>query len=145
MLYFPENIADAMSTCALRFDGYKLEDDLSLGEEDSTGAGLSKLIEPIVRTLSLHADDNLNFAAFFGLQRYLHKWGGEYCTKYSDEHIAYDFLFLHLYGREVPQHYRVAEYCDKWQREFADCKEEIAGFVRNSFRRKGRGPKITIT
>jgi hypothetical protein len=144
MLYFPAHVTDAMSTCALRFDGYKLEDNLGIGEKDSVGAGLIKLIEPVVRTLSLHADDNLNFAAFFGLQRYLYKSDGVFYTKYSDEHSAYDFLFLHLYCREAPHGYRIAEYCAKWQREYEGCKEEIASFVRSSFRRKGRGPKTDI-
>jgi len=142
MLYFPDDISDAMSICALRFEGYKYEEFAGISELDVTGAGLRQLIEPIVRTLMLHADDNLNFAAFFGLQRYLHKWGGEYCTKYSDEHIVYDFLFLHLYNRDVPDDFGNAEYCARWQREFEERKEEIASFVRNSFRRKGRGEKI---
>jgi len=142
MLYFPEDITDAMSTCALRFDGYKYEEFSGLSEPNVILLGLSRLFEPIVKTLMLYADDNMNFAAFFGLQRYLHKWGGEYCTKYDDEHIAYDFLFLHLYNRDVPNGFRHAEYCVRWQCEFKERKEEIACFVRNSFRRKGQEEKI---
>ena len=87
MLYFPGDISDAMSICALRFDGYKYEEVSGLSEPDVTGAGLSRLIEPIERTLMLHVDDNMNFAAFFGLQRYLHKWGGEFCTKYVERQL----------------------------------------------------------
>jgi len=142
MLDFPGHITDAMNICALRFDGYKYEEVSGISEPDVTGAGLSKLIEPIMSTLTLHADANMNFAAFFGLQRYLHKWGGECGTKYSDEHIAYDFLFLHLYDRDVPDDFANAQYCAQWQRDFEEHKEEIAGFVRSSFRRKGQGKKI---
>jgi len=144
MLHFPDFISRAMSTCALRFDGYKYEDVAGIAEPGITGASLRRLIDPIVQTRILHADDDMNFAAFFGLQRYLHKWGGEYLTKYADEHIAYDFLFLHLYARDVPETFRFADYCDAWQRDFAWRKEEIAGFVRNSLRRKGSGAKIAM-
>ena len=144
--WFPYDIRHAMSTCALRFMGYEYEEVSGLFEPDpdSIGIGLNKLMEPIVGTLILHADDNMNFAAFFGLQRWLHKWGGEFLTKYSADHIAYDFLFLHLYQRDVPDRFRNEEYCTEWQREYAGRMEEIASYVRNTFRRKGRGSEINL-
>jgi hypothetical protein len=142
MRYFPSDISDAMSICALRFDGYKYEEVAGLSAPDSTGAGLGRLIEQIVKERTLYADDNRNFAAFFGLQRYLHKWGGEALTKSSDEHIAYDFLFLHLYQSDVPDDFRVAEYCIQWQREFAERAEETAAFVRRSFQRNDLKERI---
>jgi hypothetical protein len=144
MLYFPDDISDAMTVCALRFDGYRYEEDSGLSTPDATGAGLRGLIEPVVETLVFYADDNANFAVFFGLQRYLHKWGGDHCTKYSEEHIAYDWLFLHLYRKDVPAAFRHSEYYIRWRREYEERQEEIAGFVRNSFRRRGRGAKIAI-
>jgi len=143
-MHFPDDIIDAMNTCALRFDGYKYEQVSGLSEPGSTGAGLSRLIEPIVKTLMLHADDNMNFAAFFRLQRLLYHWGDGEPAVYSDEHIAYDFLFLHLYHREVPDRFGHEDYCVRWRREFEGRKEEIARFVRTSFRRKGRANGISI-
>jgi len=132
-LYFPDDFSDAMSTCALRFDVYKYAECSGLSGPDGTWEEWPRLMEPVVKTLTLQADDNMNFAAFFGLQRYLHKWGGEFFTKYSDEHIAYDFLFLHLYDHDVPDEFGNPEYCIRWQLEFEGRKEAIAGFVRNSF------------
>jgi hypothetical protein len=136
---FPDDITEAMTVCALRFDGYKFED--SLGETETTGGRLQAMGEPVIRDLALHDDVNFNFGAFFGLQRCLHKWGGEYLTKYSDEHVAYDFLFLHLYRCEIPREFANEDYMVKWQREFQRRQEEIAGFVRRTFKRKGRGRK----
>ncbi|MBF2073005.1 MAG: hypothetical protein IGS50_04475 [Synechococcales cyanobacterium C42_A2020_086] len=95
-----------------------------------------------VRTL--HSSNNDNFAALFGLQRFLHKWGGEYLTKYSKEHIAYDFLFLHLYSCEPPEPFRHNEYCLQWQENFLPKVENIAATVRKSFRRIGSGKEIAL-
>ncbi|NLG28990.1 MAG: hypothetical protein GX557_13845 [Chloroflexi bacterium] len=141
MLHYPDDIRDIMSTCALRFDGYRYESTSPLCQGYATLGGLSRLFAPVVEALTLYADDNLNFAAFFGLQRYLCKWGGEYLTEYSDEHFAFDFLFLHLYHLDVPDAFRNLEYCAEWQMQSHDQIEWAAHFVRKSFRRKGRGPK----
>jgi len=100
--------------------------------------------QPIIDSLVLHKDENANFAAFFALQRGLHKWGGEYLTKYSKEHIAYDFLFLHLYRLTPPLEFTDSRHSLEWEQRFADQSETIAAFVRNSFRRVGRGKKINI-
>jgi len=87
-------VTDAMNLCALRFDGYAFLESL---QNTGTPVEFSDLLEPVVKSLILHPDQNRNFAAFFALQRFLFKWGGEHLTAYSSEHIAYDFLFLHLY------------------------------------------------
>lgn len=92
----------------------------------------------------MHSSNNDNFAAFFGLQRFLHKWRGEYLTKYSEEHIAYDFLFLHLYSCEPPEPFRQSEYCHQWQVDFLPRAESLAATVRKSFRRNGSGKKIAL-
>ena len=108
MKWFPDEMRKAESTCALRFSGYEYV--------ESTGVeimgGLSSLAQPIIDSLVLHADENGNFAAFFALQRGLHKWGGERCTKYSEEHIAYDFLFLHLYRLDPPTEFTDSRYSE---------------------------------
>ena len=134
---FPHDIIEAMSICALRFNGYKYEE--SLGPTESTGERLQEMITPIHDNLTLHQDLNQNFGAFFSLRRWLHKWGGECLTKYSVDHTTYDFLFLHLYRIEVPQEFCSEEYNLRWKRECEPRQEEIASFVRNSFQRKGLG------
>ena len=97
MTWFPEDVTEAQTVCALRILGYEYE--------RSADLLLSGLIEPIVKSRVLLTDQNANFAAFFGLQRFLHKWG--YLTKYAAEHFAYAFLFLHLYRPERRARLRV--------------------------------------
>ncbi len=144
LLYFPDEVRKAESVCALRFQGYEYEQSIGISVDGTTGGGLAKLTKPIVEKLILHSSNNDNFAAFFGLQRFLHKWGGEYLTKYSQEHIAYDFLFLHLYSYDPPKSFRHAEYCLQWQEDFLPRIESIAAIVRKSFRRRGNGKKIVL-
>ena len=140
-LHFPSDITQALTTCALRFDGYAYVDAMARAQSDQPAIDLSHLVDSVVGSLRLHDNLNDNFAAFFGLQRYLHKWGGEHLTKYSDEHIAYDFLFLDLY-RQTPVAYRHEEYCRAWDVRYAPRAEEIAAYVRKSFRRIGDGPEF---
>ena len=116
-LYFPHEVTEAQSICALRFKGYDYERAVGISDNEATAVGLSNLMEPVVKEVILHQSQNDNFAAFFGLQRFLHKWGGEYLTKYSEEQIAYDFLFLHLYCFEPPKQFRNDKYCRQWQHE----------------------------
>jgi hypothetical protein len=97
------------------------------------------LVDPVVETLTLHENLNDNFAAFFFLNRSFH-WGGEHLTKYSRDHIAYDHLFLALYRLEVADEFACIEWNRQWQQEYRPRAEILASYVRNSFRRKGRGP-----
>ena len=133
-------IRAAESICALRFMGYDYEEKTGLYEK----GGLPSVAQPIIDSLVLHKDENANFAAFFALQRGLHKWGGEYLTKYSEEHIAYDFLFLHLYRVTPPAEFTDSKYSVQWEERFVDQVETIAAFVRKSFRRVGRGKKLNL-
>lgn len=111
---------------------------------DETALGFSRFIEPVVGSLILHNSQEDNFAAFFGLQRYLFKWGCERLTNFPDEHIAFDFLFLHLYRVEPPIRFTDENCTLRWDREFKDTIEVTAALVRSSFRRKGRGQKISM-
>lgn len=144
ILYFPSEVTEAQSICALRFQGYEYECSINTAASEATGGYLAELIKPVVEELTLHNSNNDNFAALFGLQRFLHKWGGEYLTKYSKEHIAYDFLFLHLYSCEPPELFRHNEYCLQWQEDFLPKVENIAATVRKSFRRIGSGKEIAL-
>jgi hypothetical protein len=138
----PLDIGNAQGICALRFEGYEYEEQLS-GKGAGGGGGLSALAEPIIETLTLHNNQNHNFAAFFILQRFLAKWGGETLPESSKEHIAYDFLFLHLYRIDPPEPFRHEDYCLEWQQEFAPHAEAIAAGVRKRLlsHNPGRSPE----
>lgn len=142
LLRYPSDITEALSTCALRFDGYAYVATVARSGSSEGAIDLSHVVGVVVESLRLHDNLNDNFAAFFGLQRYLHKWGGEHLTKYSAEHIAYDFLFLHLYHQEPDERFRMEQYCREWEQRFAARDEEIAAYVRKSFRRIGSGPEF---
>jgi hypothetical protein len=139
-LDFPDRVKNAQITCALRFMGYDYET-AKVGKGELL---LYKLVEPIEKNLILHPNNDDNFAAFFALQRHLFKWGGEYLTKYSEEHIAFDFLFLHLYALEPSRAFQHPEYCLEWQRKYAPDAETYAAIVRKSFRRVGAGKKSQL-
>ncbi len=136
-----ETVREAQDVCALRFLGYEYEVAAGISSPVNSGAGLSKLITPVVESLILHDSDNDNFAAFFGLQRHLGKWGGETLTKYSGEHVAFDFLFLHLYQKEPPALFLNSDYSKMWNKEFKPLSECVAAIVRKSFIRIGQCPQ----
>ena len=140
--YFPDDVGTAQSTCALRFLGYEYLESLHK-EKHQEQIQFIDIINPIVNSLQLHDNQNMNLCAFFGLQRYLHKWGGERLTKFSAEHIAYDFLFLSLYRDSTPQEFTDKRYENDWNTKFKAEAEKVAAFVRMSFRRAGRG-KIVL-
>lgn len=134
LLRFPTDVVAAQCACALRFQGNEYV--------QSLGGGFPGLIDPVVKERVLYEDQNHNFAAFFGLQRFLYKWGGEQYTNYSDEHMAFDFLFLHLYRLEPEQRFGDLSYTKQWQHVYVPWAESIAAYVRQSMRRMGSGPRI---
>ncbi len=136
MAFSKEEIRSATFICALRFDGYKFEADLR--KKNPEVDGLYRLVDPVIESLQFHADENMNLAAFFGLQRYLGKWGGETLKEGSKEYIVFDFLFLHLYALEIPKRYQFKGYCSQWQEQYFDQREEIAEQVRKQLI-SGRG------
>jgi hypothetical protein len=140
----PEHVTEAQIVCALRFQGYEYVEANYEQVQGEVSTGFPTLIQPVVESLTLHERQEDNFAAFFGLQRYLFKWGGEYLTMYADEHIAFDFLFLHLYRHDTPLGYSNDEYVSRWNRDFKGAAEQAAAVIRSSFRRKGRGKKLYI-
>lgn len=132
----------AIAVCALRMDGYLYMERVHPELCRASLPDFAPLVDPVVETLTLHADLNDNFAAFFFLNRSFH-WGGEHLTKYSRDRIAYDHLFLALYRQEIAEEFACIEWYRQWQQEYRPCAEMVASYVRNSFRRKGRGPAST--
>ncbi len=142
MEFFPDNIDEVQIVCALRFLGWEYEQAVIKKRESANGEGLLSVIEPIVKTMTFHDCQEDNFAAFFGLQRFLFKWGGEHQTKYSADHLAFDLLFLHLYRLDPPAEFSNRDYVSRWNETFKASAETTAGFVRKTLRRRGRGRKM---
>ncbi len=107
----PYDVADTIMVCALRFDGYKwLEAKLGRGAAHD----FTPWTQPVIETLEVHSTLEENFVAFFALQRWLHKWGGEMLPESAPDHTAYRFLFLHLHAVETPERFIHDEYQARW-------------------------------
>ena len=130
----PSAVATIQDVCALRFLGYEYEETVSYS--DRSANNLSVWSRSVCDSLTLHADPLKNCAAFFALQRFLGKWGGEYHTICAREHIAFDFLFLHLYAQDVPAEYQDADAMHRWGAFKSADIESAAAYIRNSFIRK---------
>ena len=94
-----EEVDAALMAFALRFDGD------SYAESRGGGEILGKWTNRFVATLRMADQPNKNHSAFFMLQRYLSKWGGEMLSDESREHLAFRLLFLHLYREKVPRRF----------------------------------------
>jgi hypothetical protein len=130
--YHTPEVCEVMITCALRFRGYEYLDTLSPERQEKIASN------ELVNKLRLHESLNDNFAAFFQLQRWLFKWGGERLDYHAPDWLAFDFLFLTLYRHDPPSEFADVDCCLKWQCLTAVELEGVAAEVRNSFRRKGR-------
>lgn len=109
--YLPWEIEETMLNCALRFDGYAWLDAAKPQRELEM---LAPANEKLLRDLTLDPDPDVNFAAFFFLQRFLGKWGGETLPPSDRHHTAYRFLFLHLHTTPTPARWMHEEYEAKW-------------------------------
>jgi len=127
-------LEQAMWTCALRFTGHEYV------ERKYPKSGFPEIIKPVVSQRLFHDDDLDNLAAFFGLQRYLGKWGGDSLTPWSEHHIAYRLLFLHCYRLNIPSIWADQQYDRLWKSEFEPDRERIAAAVRRSLKTPGNGP-----
>jgi hypothetical protein len=125
---------DAMITCALRFDGYGYAD--RRGDDEL----LAALADRFVETLTMSEDQAENHAAFFCLQRFLFKWGGENLPPTSPEHVAFLLLFLHLYRAEVEPLLRLEEYWERWRVRYEERAERFAAEVRSAIRSREIAP-----
>jgi hypothetical protein len=135
-----DNVEDEiLINCALRFDGWQYEIDRGL----ENAGGLSSLVEPVLEGRRFHSDPNDNLAAFFGIQRYLYKWGGEMLLPHSREHVAFRLLFLDVYRYEIPEKYRKEPYWQEWEDKYRPRQEHYAAIIRETLRRIGRGKSFS--
>lgn len=102
-----------LSVSALRFDGYKYEQSRFSGI--GPGVGLSQLSHAVKTTGRMHAGEADNFGAFFILQRWLCKWGGEQLGFDSPDWQAFAKLFLHLLDKECPHEFVSREWAEQFE------------------------------
>lgn len=133
---------EILTVCALRFDGYAYQS--FRNRDPRANWEFPDLVDRIEKTREFPEDDMESLAAFFALQRYLGKWGGEYLTPHSNEHVVFRLLFLHLYRLDIPEEFRHREYYGTWENEFKPFREELAARIRKTFKRSGRGPRLFV-
>lgn len=121
------------TTCALRFDGWRW-----LAEHWPNADGsFSELTGPIVATLAFPSDDAGCQAAFFALQRWLFKWGGETLPDDAPVWIAFWHLYLRVYRVEVGETYVARQHVNAWNALDPHSMEGAAAFARREVMRLG--------
>jgi hypothetical protein len=127
--YIPEDAIKGMYICALRFDGYRYEQEVLHGD---CGIALNRLAAKYRESLQFERDQNTNLAVFYITQRRLKE---DEMIRDSPDHVLFDMLFLHLYQLDIPERFRNEEYCHKWREEYTEEQADImAAMLRESFR-----------
>jgi hypothetical protein len=129
---------DILMYCALRFDGYAYE---AMRNHEGRRWSFPAVTEELENTMLFPEDDLECLAAFFAMQRYLGKWGGEYLTRVSREHILYRLLFLHCYRMDIPVGLRTHDWYPKWERVYQPERERCAAMIRQKMGRRMGGPE----
>lgn len=112
-----------LNNCALRFDGYKYLAHHPFDYEDA--------LEQYKRTGAWsHLDEHQKLAAFFFLQRYLAKWGGEYLSLRSLTWRGFRELFLEVWHVKTPPDFRLEDWAQAWDERTAQEQEAAAAIVR---------------
>jgi hypothetical protein len=103
---------DVLICWAMRFDGYLYQED--------TGFEPDVFSKRFFRTNSLEWAEPLDcLAAFFFLQRFLYKFGGEHLEKGSAECRLFRKLFLHTAKFDIPERYRGSNlWYPQWYRQW---------------------------
>jgi hypothetical protein len=112
-----------MHTCALRFNGWEYLD--SLNRDTDKKIEFPALTKPLIGTEYLWDEPRKNLAAFFALQRWLCKWGGERLPETDPDWQAYRRLFLHLCREPRDPDFAMPEYVSQWN-EIPDKRRESA-------------------
>ena len=127
-----------LTYCALRFNGDAY---LALRNMDGNRWQFPMVTDDIEDTMIFPEEDLECLAAFYGMQRYLGKWGGEYLSETSREHIAYRLLFLHCYRMEIPLGLRTRQWYPVWESDYLPRREECAAIIRQTLGRRIIGPE----
>jgi hypothetical protein len=119
---------EVLAAAALRVDGYTLREDKGYTREKIEA--LIRRYEQGERDLDLPVE--IKWCAFFHLQRFLCKWGGESLNQATADWRAYRQLFLELVRRDPPDRHQT-DHID-WRGRFAPRVEECVAVV--SFRHR---------
>jgi hypothetical protein len=110
-----------LTHCALRFDGYAYR--------EATGFHENEALEDFLSTGQWNITTEEQLTAFFLLQRFLMKWGGEYLSERGKEWRAFRSLFLLTCEYEIPPKYRFNGEYEVWEKKYrprhAECVQTI--------------------
>ena len=124
----PLSESSVLTAWALRFDGYKYVDEHAYPDDDG--------MDTFKRTGDWsHLNDGEKLTAFFRLQRYLCKWGGEYLSQRSVTWRAFRQLFLDTADLPIPDAYRMRDWYEDWATDFAPRRDECVALVAEIHRR----------
>lgn len=127
---------DILVCCALRFDGYKYQEEHPAFVPDQP-------IDDFLSTGQWVASEEELLAGFFFLQRALCKWSLVYEPMDGQYWQAFRSLFLQVNGLEIPEHYRKPEYCQQWDEQYRPQLEACVMLIQATYRdiamRRGGG------
>ena len=111
--------------CALRFDGWRYIERMGF---DHVGA-----CEAFITTGVIPALVGERMAVFFGLQRYLYKWGGEMEPRNGRYWRAFRAFFLLTCADPVPDGYAFPPLTDQWDwnRTYAGAVIKVASWIQH--------------
>ncbi len=112
-----------LTCCALRFNGWQYVDDFLFDYREALDHYLAS------GDWDLTPPEQL--ATFFLLQRALSKWDLADEPENSRHWRAFRSLFFRVYNYEIPEKYRIAEYIDKWNRNYVPRLQQCLDLVRN--------------
>lgn len=114
--------SDVLTAWALRFDGYRYASEHDYPNDNG--------MDTFKRTGDWsHLTDLEKLTAFFRLQRYLCKWGGETLSQRSVTWRAFRQLFLDTVDLSIPEAYRMRESYEEWARDYAPKRDECVALV----------------
>jgi hypothetical protein len=123
---------ETLTKFAVQFDGYRYLDEIN------SSMDFRPLVVPRVESMSLQGSHQDNWAAFFGLQRFLHKWGGERLPITSKQWSCYLMLYLHLHDKPFPKGYESDHtgFDKPTENDLADAAAEVRDYFATTLDRR---------
>lgn len=108
---------DILSACALRFDGYKYQ--------QQTEFDAKKVLANYFLNQQWELQPLELLATFFFLQRSLYKYDLQYEPKDSKFRKAFRSLFFECVDLDIPSEYQQQEYYQNWEKEYKPKAKEL--------------------